>query len=558
MSKTASSKKHSSETHALKTSSIGSTLAAFTLACATSVGCSGASFGDATMFASENAEDVAREAVNQSANQTRFAASFIQVEGADLNAKLEAAERAARASSQKSPYWTAYSFDVRPGVAVDPVGGEFHGTMDNVGGVAVFIGSTSSGMTAETRNLAVFILREPSTGNVTRMEIYNLDREREYGGYPVYWAGRAGNSESLAHLRSLAEGASVARLQERAALAIALHDDRGVGDVLKSLIRTSQNREVRSTAIFWIGQAGGETELLANIVRDDKESPQIRRSAARAIGASRDSAALKTLLALYNSAVLREVKRGILHAVSENESREEAYAFVVKVAKTDADRDARRAAVHILGESGREAAVDELMSIFNAEQDGNVRRSVMHALSEHESPRAGAKLLELARGATDADLRRHAIHLIGEKGEEFLDELIRLFDAERNAEVRRQMLRSFSEMENQRAEDKLFEVARRADSSELRRQAIRSLGERASRRSLDFLRETASAEDEDAQVQMQAVRAISERPVEQAVPALIQIAKTHPNAHVRRAAMHSLSETNDPRAVEFFREVLSK
>ena len=599
-----------------KTTTFISLLTALVISCAFNASSHGASLGEATMYEPE----ATAEQTQQGASRVQ---SFVSVEGADLNAKLEAAARQARSASQKTPFWTAYAFDVRPGVAVDPGGGEFHGSMDTVGGIHVFIGTTRSGMTAETRNLAVFVLRDPSSNNVTRMEVYNLDREREYGGYPVYWAGRAGNEESLAYLRPLAEQTRDARLQERATLSIALHDDRRVNDILKNFVRTSQSRKVRSTAVFWLGQSGGETEFLANIVRDDKETPDLRRVAAHGIGMSRDRNALTTLLSLYNTVTPRDVKRGIIHAVSENEHREEAYAFVLKVAKTDADRDARRTAVHILGESERESAVDDLMSIFASDQDSDVKRTVIHALAEHKSPRAERHLLELARSAPSADLRkqaihqlgekgteamvdelmklyaaeqttdvkrhilhafsemkspraqakilevarnqnepgdlrRHAIHLLGERGESALDELIRIFDSDRSNDVRRQILHAFSEMESQRAEDKLFEVARRSDNADLRRQAIHWIGEKASKRSLEFLRDTVNSTSEQTEVQMQAVHAISEKPAEQSVPLLIQIAKTHPNQQVRKAAIHWLGESGDPRALEFFREVLSK
>jgi HEAT repeat protein len=55
---------------------------------------------------------------------------------------------------------------------------------------------------------------------------------------------------------------------------------------------------------------------------------------------------------------------------------------------------------------------------------------------------------------------------------------------------------------------------------------------------------------------MQAVHAISERPADESIPLLIKIARTHPNQQVRRRAMHVLGESGDPRALEFFREVL--
>src|SRR5205085_5281597 len=106
--------------------------------------------------------------------------------------------------------------------------------------------------------------------------------------------------------------------------------------------------------------------------------------------------------------------------------------------------------------------------------------------------------------------------------------------------------------------DKLFEVAKSNSSVELQRQAIRLLDERAGKRSFDFLSATAQSTDGNTEVQVQAVRAIGERRAEESVPLLIRIARTHPNQAVRKQAIRSLGESGDPRAVEFFREVLSK
>jgi HEAT repeat protein len=57
---------------------------------------------------------------------------------------------------------------------------------------------------------------------------------------------------------------------------------------------------------------------------------------------------------------------------------------------------------------------------------------------------------------------------------------------------------------------------------------------------------------------MQAVRAISERRADESVPILIKIARTHPNQAVRKQAIRALGESGDPRAIDFFKEVLSK
>lgn len=504
--------------------------------------------------------DAASVVMTTPAGQTQSSASTVQsftaVEGADLTGRLEAAR--IRARSGQTPYWSAYAFDVRPGIAVDPGIHEFHGSMNTTGDTSVFIGTSAGGMTVETRNLAIFLLRDAGGNQVTRMEVYNLERKREYAGYPVYWLGRANNEESLNYLRGISDAAPLSMLGERAVLAISLHDDARVAAMLKTFIRSSQNQRVRSSSIYWLGQVGGEQSFLADIVRNDAEDKRLRRQAAHAIGESRDRGALTTLQGLYDTIKDAEVRRSIIQAAGNNQEQEAAFAFLLRVAKSDPERDSRRTAVRQLGEFERENAVDELMKIYSGDNDVEVRRAVMQALAETKSAKGQARLLELARTDPNPELRRQAIQRLAERGESVVEDVIKLYDAERVLEVRRRVLQALSEIKGTRAEDKLFEVARDESNVELRRQAIRLLGERAGKRSFDFLSATAQSADGNTEVQIQAVRAISERKADESVPMLIKIARTHPNQLVRKQAIRSLGESGDPRAVEFFREVLSK
>jgi HEAT repeat protein len=147
---------------------------------------------------------------------------------------------------------------------------------------------------------------------------------------------------------------------------------------------------------------------------------------------------------------------------------------------------------------------------------------------------------------------------MSDRGEAAVDDLLKLFDSEQSPDVKRSVLQSLSDIKSTRVEDKLFEVAKGNDVMDVRRQAIRLLGERVSKRSFEFLSQTAQSTDGNAEVQVQAVRAISERKAEESVPLLIKIARTHPNQLVRKQAIRSLGETGDPRAIDFFREVLAK
>ncbi|HEX8183659.1 MAG TPA: hypothetical protein VF747_02875, partial [Blastocatellia bacterium] len=98
---------------------------------------------------------------------------FIPVEGASLKSKLDTATSQGRAKQSK--FWAAYSFDVRPGVAIDVEYNDGRGNTTIVNGSSVSMNSR-----VETRNVGIFLLYEPSAGAIERIELYNLDRRREY------------------------------------------------------------------------------------------------------------------------------------------------------------------------------------------------------------------------------------------------------------------------------------------------------------------------------------------------------------------------------------------
>src|SRR5689334_18464808 len=374
--------------------------------------------------------------------------SFTAVEGADLMARLEAAQ--SRARGKQTPYWSAYSFDVRPGVAVDPNIREFNGNMQTIGDTTVFIGTNAAGVTVETRNLAIFLLRDPSSNQITRMEVFNLERKREYSGYPVYWLGRANNEESLNYLRAIAAATPLDALSERAVLGIALHDDSRVAGMLKNFITTSPNPRIRSTSVYWLGQVGGEQVFLASLVRNDAEDKKIRRSAAYAIGQSKDRGIITTLQDLYQNVKDVEVRRSVISAAGNSIDEQPAFTFLLGIAKNDPDWESRRTAVRQLGHFERADATEELMKIYTNDTNIEVKRAALRSLGETKNPRAQARVSEIARTESNLELRKSAIRVLGERGESAVDDLLKLFDSEQVPDVRREALRSLSEIKSPR------------------------------------------------------------------------------------------------------------
>ena len=64
--------------------------------------------------------------------------------------------------------------------------------------------------------------------------------------------------------------------------------------------------------------------------------------------------------------------------------------------------------------------------------------------------------------------------------------------------------------------------------------------------------------DPETEVKKKAVFALSQLPKDEGVPLLIQVARTNRNAEVRKQAMFWLGQSNDPRAIKFFEDVLLK
>jgi hypothetical protein len=89
-----------------------------------------------------------------------------------------------------------------------------------------------------------------------------------------------------------------------------------------------------------------------------------------------------------------------------------------------------------------------------------------------------------------------------------------------------------------------------------RRAAVFWVGQAAETAATRGLTDLADGSDADRDAQEAAVFALSQRPADEGVPALIRIAKTHRDPDLRRKAMFWLGQSDDPRALAFFEELL--
>jgi hypothetical protein len=103
----------------------------------------------------------------------------------------------------------------------------------------------------------------------------------------------------------------------------------------------------------------------------------------------------------------------------------------------------------------------------------------------------------------------------------------------------------------------LLRLARdRTLPSETRRQAVFWLSQASGEAATRGLDSIVTDDRGDLEVREQAVFALSQRPAEEGVPALIRVARTNPHAELRRKALFWLGQSEDPRALALFEELL--
>jgi HEAT repeat protein len=102
----------------------------------------------------------------------------------------------------------------------------------------------------------------------------------------------------------------------------------------------------------------------------------------------------------------------------------------------------------------------------------------------------------------------------------------------------------------------LIDAARNDKSAHVRGQALFWLAHKAGQKAVETIT-GAIANDPETEVKKKAVFALSQLPKDEGVPMLIDVARSNKNPEVRKQAMFWLGQSHDPRAVQFFEQVLT-
>ena len=345
--------------------------------------------------------------------------SFIPVDGANLKAKIDGAIVAGKANATGGRFWVGYQFEVRPGVGVD------FEVVDSAGGVYMSMDGTSIMFDPrhETRELGLFLLYDTQREGFIRAEVYNLRRTHEFSSYPVYWAGRISNEESLNYLKSIVDSSApeLKRLSERATFAIALHDDARVDAILTEMIRRPLEEPMRSRAIYWLGntpETAAKNTLFTEIVRNNQESSDVRNAAMSALAMSRSAAVLPLLQNLFETMTTYDLKRRALSGVGRNDNSDAAATYLIHVAEAEKDMELRKSAIANLGRIAGQKSLGALTSTVDGDADVELQKQAVVAIGRRPKDEAVPILIRTARNHPKMAVRKLAIQVLGQTGDE--------------------------------------------------------------------------------------------------------------------------------------------
>ncbi|HSK08773.1 MAG TPA: HEAT repeat domain-containing protein [Vicinamibacterales bacterium] len=239
---------------------------------------------------------------------------------------------------------------------------------------------------------------------------------------------------------------------------------------------------------------------------------------------------------------------------------EEGRVRKIRPISPDCDIDAGGLPVHWLTRVNPAESVALLSSFVGEDRrarDDNPGRGALTSIALHRDQAAGAALRRFVGAGQPRELRKQAAFWLAAArgGEGF--QVLRQLLGDKDPAFRADLAFPIFVSKEAEAGGILVRMAREDESAEVRRQALFWLGQKAGAEALGTLA-GAVENDPDTGVKKRAVFALAQLPKDEGVPRLMEIARSHRNIEVRRQAMFWLGQSNDPRALKFFEEILTK
>ncbi len=212
----------------------------------------------------------------------------------------------------------------------------------------------------------------------------------------VFWLSQVASERALEALEEILGSSDEPDIQERAIFAVSQHESSRSTEILKGYAeRVGAPRNLRESAIFWLGQSEGGGAYLQD---------------------------------LYESVDSQELKERIIFGVSQSGEDEDAQWLLDRAQDPSESTEVRKNALFWAGQAGAEVVT--LRELYADVGDREMKEQIIFVLSQssHDGE-AAEQLMEIARNEEDRDLQKKALFWLGQSDDprvaDFLLEIIR-------------------------------------------------------------------------------------------------------------------------------------
>jgi HEAT repeat protein len=199
----------------------------------------------------------------------------------------------------------------------------------------------------------------------------------------------------------------------------------------------------------------------------------------------------------------------------------------------------------------------ESVAWLKAQVPGQHPDRAISAIAMHAGPDADGALEELAAATQPEQVREKTAFWLGNlRGAHGVDVLKRVLASDPAEKVREQAIFALTQSKEPPGMAAVIDAARNDKDARIRSRALFWIAQKAAGRQAQDVIGYAVLNDPDRAVREQAVFALKQLPEIEGVPLLINVAKTNPDPAVRKKAMFWLGQSNDPRALDFFAQIL--
>jgi HEAT repeat protein len=220
---------------------------------------------------------------------------------------------------------------------------------------------------------------------------------------------------------------------------------------LLQIVRGSEHPELRAQAIKYVGMVAEEEPSLLSELDGIYGSSQDRKLRSAVIEAFGMAEHRSGLVALIRS----EKDRGLRQQGIDMLSGADGTAELKSLLQGETDPEIRRALIRALGNAGD---LDVVIAAARGEKDPEARIEAIHTLGNDESPKATEALRSIYTGNADRQTRSAVIDAFS--NQENAKALIDIFRAEKDRELRKDIVQRLAEMDSPEAEafvTKIFE-----------------------------------------------------------------------------------------------------